>query len=80
MCGHTVYSFRALRAAILEQLCVDLSTLKLRFIVNILEDMKVCEFDLLSDEEFEFEVAKSAEKSNIELTKTYKMLEMKMRA
>ena len=80
MCGHTVYSYRALRAAILEQLCVDLSTLKLRFIINILEDMQVCEFDRLGDDEFEFEVAKSAEKSNIELTKTYKMLEMKMRA
>ena len=80
MCGHSVYSFRALRAAILEQLCVDLTTLKLRFIINILEEMRVCEFDRLSEDIFEFEIAKSAEKGNIELTKTYKMLEMKMRA
>lgn len=80
MCGHTVYSFRALRAAILEQMNVDINTLKLRFIINILEDMKVCEFDRIGNEQFEFEVAKGAEKSNIELTKTYKMLEMKMRA
>ena len=80
MCGHTVYSFRALRSAILEQLNVELSTVKLRFIINILEDMRVCEFTRLSDDIFEFEVSKSAEKSNIELTKTYKMLEMKMRA
>lgn len=80
MCGHTVYSFRALRAAILEQLCVDLSTIKLRFIINILEDMRVCEFDRMGEDIFEFEVAKSAEKGSIELTKTYKMLEMKMRA
>jgi len=80
MCGHTLYSFRALRSAILEQLNVEISTLKLRFIINILEDMKVCEFNRLCDDIFEFEVSKSAEKSNIELTKTYKMLEMKMRA
>ena len=80
MCGHSVYSFRALRAAILEQLCVDLTTLKLRFIINILEEMRVCEFDRLSEDIFEFEIAKSAEKGNIELTKTYQMLEMKMRA
>ena len=80
MCGHTVYSFRALRAAILEQMNINLSTLKLRFIVNILEEMSVCEFDRLGEDSFEFEVSKNAQKSNIELTKTYRMLEMKMRA
>ena len=80
MCGHTLYSFRALRAAILEQQAIDLNTLKLRFIINILEDMQVCEFDRLEEDIFEFEICKNAEKSNIELTKTYKMLEMKMRA
>ncbi len=80
MCGRSVYSFRALRAAILEQLCVDLNTLKLRFIINILEEMRVCEFERLSEDIFEFDIAKNAERGNIELTKTYKMLEMKMRA
>ena len=80
MCGHSVYALRALRSAILEQLNVDLSTVKLRFIIDILEDMRVCEFTRLEDDFFEFEVSRSAEKSNIELTKTYKMLEMKMRA
>ncbi len=80
MCGHTVYSFRVLHCSILEQLNVDISTLKLKFIISIIEEMKVCEFDRLSDEIFEFEVCKNAQKSNIELTKTYKMLESQLRA
>ncbi|MGM9644456.1 MAG: single-stranded-DNA-specific exonuclease RecJ [Eubacteriales bacterium] len=80
MCGHTVYSYRALHCSIIEQMNLDISTLKLRFIIKILSDMKVCEFDELGEDIFEFEVCKNAEKSNIELTKTYKMLEMQLRA
>ena len=80
MCGHTVYSYRALHCSIIEQMNLDISTLKLRFIIKILSDMKVCEFDELGEDIFEFEVCKNAEKSNIELTKTYKMLETQLRA
>lgn len=80
MCGHTVYSYRALHCSIIEQMNLDISTLKLRFIIKILSDMKVCEFDEMGEDIFEFEVCKNAEKSNIELTKTYKMLEMQLRA
>ncbi len=80
MCGHTVYSLRALRCSILEQLSVDISTLKLRFIIKILEEMSVCEFHGFGEDIFEFAVCKNAQKSNIELTKTYRTLEMNMRA
>ncbi len=80
MCGHTVYSYRALHCSIIEQMNIDINTTKLRFIIKILDEMKVCEFDGLGEEYFEFDVCKNAEKSNIELTKTYKMLEMQLRA
>lgn len=80
MCGHTVYSYRALHCSIIEQMNLDISTLKLRFIIKILSDMKVCEFDELGEDIFEFEVCKNAEKSNIELTETYKILLMQLRA
>ncbi len=80
MCGHTVYSYRALHCSVLEQLNVDISTLKLRFIVKILADMRVCEFDELGEDIFEFEIRQTAEKAHIELTKTYKMLETRLRA
>lgn len=78
MCGHTVYSYRVLRCSILEQLGIDFGTVKLRFIKKILGEMKVCEFDDLSEDIFEFEVCKNADKSNIELTPTYKMLERQL--
>ena len=75
MCGHTMFSYRVLHSSILEQLNIDMSCLKLRFIINILADMKVCEFEHLGEDLFEFEICKNAEKSNVELTSTYKMLE-----
>ncbi len=80
MCGHTVYSYRALHCAIIEQMNIVFSTTKLRFIIKILGEMKVCEFDALGEDIFEFEVIKNAEKGNIELTATYKMLETQIRA
>ncbi len=80
MCGHTVYSYRALHCAIIEQMNIDFSTTKLRFIIKILSEMKVCEFDILGEDIFEFEVIKNAKKGNIELTNTYKMLETQIRA
>ncbi len=80
MCGHTVYSYRALHCEMLEQLNVDINTLKLRFIIRILSEMKVCEFEILGEDHFEFDVPKVAQKSSIELTDTYKMLEDRMKA
>jgi len=80
MCGRTVYSLRALRCSILEQLNIDISTLKLRFIIRVLGEMRVCEFNELSDGMFEFEICKNAEKGNIELTDTYKMLDRQIKA
>ncbi len=79
MCGHTVYSYRVLRCSMLEQSGVDIDTVKLRFIIKILGEMKVCEFDELTDDIFEFEICKNAEKGNIELTPTYKMLESRLK-
>ena len=75
MCGRTVFSYRVLHSSLLEQLNIDMSSLKLRFIVNILSDMQVCEFEELGEDIFEFEVCQKAEKSNVELTRTYKLLQ-----
>ena len=80
MCGHTMFSYRVLHSAILEQLNIDLNSAKLRFIIDILADMKVCEIERYGDDLFEFEVSKNAQKSNVELTSTYKMLAENCRA
>ncbi len=80
MCGHTMFSYRVLHCSLLEQLNIDISCLKLRFITKILAEMKVCEFDELGEDIFEFDICKNAEKGNIELTETYKRLNMQCRA
>ncbi len=80
MCGHSVFSYRALHGSLSEQLGIDMSTVKLRFIIRILEEMKVCEIDLLDGDAFEFEICNNAEKSSIELTDTYNMLKAGLRA
>lgn len=80
MCGRTTYSQRALRCSILEQLNLDVSTIKTRFIIKMLGEMKVCEFSEIDENTFEFSICKNAQKSNIELTNTYKMLESQMKA
>ena len=79
MCGRTVFTYRLLSCSIKEQIGVEISTLKLRFIVRMLSDMNVCEIDFVTDDVFEFEVCKNAQKSNLELTRTYKMLESQCR-
>lgn len=74
MCGREAYSYRHLMCAIREQIGVEISTLKLRFIVKMLADMAICDIEFYSDDLFGFEVCKNAQKSNLELTATYKML------
>ena len=80
MCGHSMFSYRDLHCALIEQLSVDISCLKLKFIVKILKDMRVCEFEEYGDELFGFEVLKNAQKSSIDQTETYKMLTSLCRA
>ena len=80
MCGHTMYSYRDLHCAMIEQLNVEISCLKLKFIIKILADMKVCEFEEFGEEIFAFEVLKNAQKSSIDQTETYKMLSSLCRA
>jgi hypothetical protein len=80
MCGRTMYNYRDLHCALLEQLSIDISCLKLKFIVKILADMKVCEFEEYDEELFAFEVLKNAQKSSIDQTDTYKMLASRCRA
>lgn len=80
MCGHSMFSYRDLHCALLEQLSIDISCIKLKFIIKILREMKVCEFEEYGEEIFEFEVCKNAEKSSIEQTKTYKTLSLQCRA
>ena len=80
MCGHSMFSYRDLHCAMIEQLNIDISCIKLKFIIKILGDMKVCEFEEFGEEIFGFEVCKNAEKSSIEQTQTYKKLGEQCRA
>ena len=75
-----MFSYRDLHCALIEQLSVDISCLKLKFVIKILKDMRVCEFEEYGEEIFEFEVMKNAQKSSIDQTETYKMLTSRCRA
>ncbi len=80
MCGHSVFSYRTLHSALLEQINVELDCLKLRFIIKILADMNVCEIEESGEDIFFFEICQNAEKTNIEASKTYKCLQKQCRA
>ena len=58
-----------------EQQRVSISCVKLRFIVRILTEIKVCDIEEFGDDIFSLDVCKNAAKTNIELSDTYKRLE-----
>jgi single-stranded-DNA-specific exonuclease len=75
MCGRNMFSYRDLRCAMYEQQRVSISCVKLRFIVRILTEIKVCDIEEFGDDIFSLDVCKNAAKTNIELSDTYKRLE-----
>ena len=74
MCGHTLFTYRSLYASVYEQVSRDISSIKLRFIVKILNDIHVCDVEDCGDDAFLLEVKKNAPKTNIELSETYRNL------
>ena len=80
MCGRNMFSYRDLRCAMYEQQRIDISCIKLRFIIRILVDIRVCDIEEYGDDIFSLDVCKNAAKTNIELSETYKRLEAQCKA
>ena len=74
MSGHTSFTYRMLRSQLFEHLRINASYSKLRFAISILGDINVCGVREDSDDIVSVEVYKNAEKTNIELSETYKRL------
>ena len=72
--GHSVFSGRALKSNIDTCVNSDINYVKLRFILKILDDMKVMSVTELSNELFEFTLCENAQKTSIESSETFKML------
>ncbi len=74
MNGHTDFSYREFRSSIAEICRRDMSFAKIRFALNILNDIRVCRVDEDRDDYFSVEVNRNAAKTNIELSETYRRL------
>ena len=74
MNGHTDFSYREFRSSIAEVSRKDMSFTKIRFALNILNDIRVCRVDEDRDDYFSVEVNRNAAKTNIELSETYRRL------
>ena len=74
MNGHTDFSYRAFRSNIAEICQRDMSFAKIRFAINILNDIRVCRVDEDGDDYFSVEINRNAAKTNIELSETYRRL------
>ena len=78
-CGRSLFNYRALRAQLTERVGGYSDGLKLRIMLRILDDIKVCDLDEQPNDYFYLEVRKNASKTNIEESATYKRL-VSMRA
>ena len=72
--GHSVFSDRALKSQIDNCVHSGISYIKLRLILNILDDMKVMSVTELSGELFEFHIYENAQKTSIENSQIFRML------
>ncbi len=72
--GHTTFNYRAFRCNVMESCRRDMNLAKIRFILNILDDIRVCRFDENNEGYFTVEVNKNAAKTNIEMSETYRRL------
>ena len=74
MYGHTSFSLRMLRSVIKEYTKKPINYSKLRFAISILDDINVCEVRDETEGIVSVEVYNNAQKTNIEISETYKKL------
>lgn len=72
--GHTSFSYRMLRSMLHEACNRSVNYIKLRFALNILDDIRVCEVGEKGEDTFSVEVYQNAAKTNIESSETYRRL------
>ena len=72
--GHSVFSDRALKSRVDTCLDTGINYVKLRFILDILVDMKVMDVTEVSGDIFEFHICENVRKTSIESSKTFQML------
>ncbi len=72
--GHTSFSYRMLRSMLHEVCNRSVNYIKLRFALNILDDIRVCEVGEKSADTFSVEIYQNAAKTNIESSETYRRL------
>ncbi len=72
--GHTVFSYRTLKSRI--DTCLDkgINYVKLRFILDVLVDIKVMSVTEISGDIFEIQICENAQKTSIESSQTFKKL------
>jgi hypothetical protein len=74
MGGHTVFNYRAFRSTVSDSCHRSMNLAKIRFILDILGDIRVCRVEHTENDCFTFEVDRNAAKTNIELSETYRKL------
>lgn len=72
--GHTLISDRTLKSYIDISSDGSIGYVKLRFILDIINDMKVMDITEVSENIFEFQINQNARKTSIEASQTFKML------
>lgn len=72
--GHTIFSDRMLKSHVDIYSDKSINYVKLRFILDILNDMKVMDITEVSENIFEFEINKNAQKTSIENSRIFRML------
>lgn len=72
--GHSVFNYRAFRSTVADSCHRDMNLAKIRFILDILGDIRVCRVEHGGDDCFTFEVDRNAAKTNIEQSATYRRL------
>ena len=74
MNGHTLFNYRAFKLYVADHCRKNMSLAKIRFALNILDDIQVCRVDGKETDFFSVEVNRNAAKTNIELSETYRRL------
>ena len=72
--GHTSFSYRMLRALLFDACNRSIGYIKLRFALNILDEIHVCDVGDENGSTFSAEVDRNAAKTNIESSETYRRL------
>ena len=72
--GNTLFNYRAFKLYVADHCRKNMSLAKIRFALNILDDIHVCRVDGEESDFFSVEVNRNAAKTNIELSETYRRL------